>query len=627
MNKSTAVLPRPVSFIFLCIFFSVFFLRPIETEDIWWHLSAGRHVVTHQAVPHEDPFALSGQKIPWTFTQWLGSSLLHAIYQGGGNDGLRYARVFIFLLTFLIFVLYARKKIPSTWLIFLMFIMSFGLGARTQLRPDLLNLLFIPVLLILLDGYYFRKKTRWLLFVPLLGVVWSNIHLGSFVYGNIILGIFVLASWLDFIQYSLRLKKNPQNTDDAIPTRLKHLLLCHLGYLLSFLINPYGWRGAVYPLRVFFDPQFIQFYRFNAFITEQQPPTYLLSLNGTWFFILLLLLIYAFARNRNRNLVDGLLFGVGLFLYLYSHRGVHFFTLISGYVIVKNLGQVFLAKKNSSENIPRSSEISWCRIFETRYKSSKTGWVFLGLIVLLGIHIVHTVNKGAFKNEKWQRGVFVAESFFTPQRSLKIIRQLGWKGLVFNSDRYGGYLIWHDYPQLIPFVDGRQLNRPAWRIYRDVISNPEAFWPGADAQFDFQLALIDASTGFNQRILHYLLADPSWQFIDVDGFSVLFAKKGNIQLPQQVQNYRVNLQQMRYDPEKVARLLQRPTENRGLEKRIEEFLFPPPFYVDAVQEGITLFDLGFEDAGISRVAQAMNFNPSIKANDILRFMVEKKKNE
>ena len=99
---------------FTLIFFFLFlsFYRPIETEDGWWHLSAGRWIVEHLEVPRHDVFAPTEVKSPWYLTQWLGSTIFYLVYLASGLEGLMVFRAFLLTSVIAIFVWYARKKVP-----------------------------------------------------------------------------------------------------------------------------------------------------------------------------------------------------------------------------------------------------------------------------------------------------------------------------------------------------------------------------------------------------------------------------------------------------------------------------------------------------------------------------------
>ena len=53
-----------ICLILLGIFLALFFFRPIEIDDVWWHLATGKFIVEHAQVPSTDPFPFSNEQTP-----------------------------------------------------------------------------------------------------------------------------------------------------------------------------------------------------------------------------------------------------------------------------------------------------------------------------------------------------------------------------------------------------------------------------------------------------------------------------------------------------------------------------------------------------------------------------------
>ena len=131
--------------ILLGVFVFLFFFRPLEIEDDWWHLATGRWIVTNGRVPHVDVFHVGGGNTPWIFTQWLGSTIYYLVYLFGGYVGLQAYRAFLFAVIIAVFFVYAYRKIPYPFLIVLSFIMAYWIETRCLLRPDVYNFIFIQL--------------------------------------------------------------------------------------------------------------------------------------------------------------------------------------------------------------------------------------------------------------------------------------------------------------------------------------------------------------------------------------------------------------------------------------------------------------------------------------------------
>ena len=78
-NKFSVTFLKALAGVALLVFLVVYFLQPVELDDIWWHLKVGQYIANSHQVPSFDPFPFADEKTPWTFTSWLGSSILYGI--------------------------------------------------------------------------------------------------------------------------------------------------------------------------------------------------------------------------------------------------------------------------------------------------------------------------------------------------------------------------------------------------------------------------------------------------------------------------------------------------------------------------------------------------------------------
>ena len=204
---SNKIIPKSV-FVILIIFIFCAFFKPIETEDIWWHLKTGQWIWTHKAVPNYDLFDLfssfNNVKAHWLCNfQWLGSTIYYLVYLKFGFLGLKVFRSMLFLSIIGIFYFYGRKILPSYLLVILVFILTYGCSQSIFLRPDAFNYVFIQLFLITLFSFEKTSQRNILFILPVLGIFWVNLHLGSFVYGVSLISIFLLSALVRFTNEKL----------------------------------------------------------------------------------------------------------------------------------------------------------------------------------------------------------------------------------------------------------------------------------------------------------------------------------------------------------------------------------------------------------------------------------------
>ncbi len=586
----------------LGVFLIVSFLQPVETEDIWWHLAAGRFMSEHHDVPRTDPFSFRNATIPWTLTQWLGSLSYYLVYRQAGLDGLRFFRVFLFMAIMLIFARFARGKIPAYALFFLIFLMAFGLERRSHLRPYVFNFIFIQLELILLTLYRQRERWRYLLPIPVLSAVWFNLHLGGAVYGLGILAAFGLTSLCEYI-FTLIRPQAARGPGMAHPGRqCFELGLTAAVFIAAWLINPYGKQGALYPLRVFSDPQFIFFYDFRRIINEMKPPQYLWTWEGIWCLGLTGWVLWTYLRRQQKGLLPFFLLLPALVGFVHSRRLAAVYALLAGYIIVLNW---------SATGIRHTG----------RKQHGFAVAAYLVLIGLLALTLTRRLSTGIYKNGRARPTYAQQTNYLTPQRQLAILDRIKAEGIVYNSDILGGYILFNRYPRLRPFIDGRQLDIPAYITAGRAIQYPQVYWHYLEDDFNIRIVLVTVKNNLILNFLKHILASGRWQLIDLDGANTLLVKRDAFDLPPEFAQFETKLGQTRIDENVLRAVLDNPPEPTTLPAGVKDFVLPGPKWVDLWSEGRILYELGYRPAGIDRLARSLQIKNTEERRQALRQML------
>ena len=481
------------------------FVVPIEMEDGWWHLSAGRWMAEHRQVPREDVFSFTDERGPWQLTQWLGSAIFYGVYQIGDVPGLIVFRAVFFTLIFAVFVGYAyHKKTPLPLLIVLIFLLFHALESRNLLRPLIFNLIFISVFLMLLYSHQKTGDPRRLFLLPVLGIFWANLHLGSFVYGHVIFAAFFISAMLEHL-FARRQGNAATARREAQHARDLGLIWC--AYLFVFFINPYGAEGFLYPFKVFLLPEFINFYKFKGIVDEMGSPLQMYG-GPAWipFLVLIVMVLHAVGKSEKRNWASMVLFGAALGLFLASVRAVDFFALTSGYIILASMP----AGVPQSLRPPGSSRVN--------------EMILMGVIILaLGFCALNPSNPWTAHCSR-QKKDFIRMG--DAAAAVEFLKKKNIRGSVFNDEHFGGYLIWSAYPQLRAFVDGRQADQEKFQLYLAVLQRPEEFWEKADSHNQFDLILLDPRLAHSKKMIRYLARQPQWRMVFHDGNAVVYVRYG-----------------------------------------------------------------------------------------------------
>jgi hypothetical protein len=184
------------SFAVFLIFFTTY--KFTGDDDIFWHLETGRYIVNTHHVPSTDVFGYMTQGQTWMPFEWGWDVLTYGVYSAFGYTGLSVLRTILLLLIFFIYyAIFSKFKIPDTLIFLFYFVFVFAIMDRLTPRPHLMSYLFLTLLLYLLMSfrYFERDKIKRLYFIPLIFLIWANMHMGI-IAGGFVYGIFVISEIL-----------------------------------------------------------------------------------------------------------------------------------------------------------------------------------------------------------------------------------------------------------------------------------------------------------------------------------------------------------------------------------------------------------------------------------------------
>jgi hypothetical protein len=127
----------------------------------------------------------------------------------------------------------------------------------------------------------------------------------------------------------------------------------------------------------------------------------------------------------------------------------------------------------------------------------------------------------------------VVAPFTFPEKGSELLQKINLEGNVFNADRYGGYLIWKNFPENKVYIDTRLSMRPAayFSNYLDLLKNPEKFNVFSKKNNITSVILPIANIDCYIKIAGYLYNDKLWKLIYTDGSEILFVKETSTSLP------------------------------------------------------------------------------------------------
>lgn len=585
---------KSLNLFLLAVFLVLFFYRPIETEDVWWHLSLGQWIEQHHAIPHSDVFNINTETIEWSPTYWLGSYLIYKTYEIGGLDGLKIFRTLFFSFLLLIFVLKLLKHLPKSLTIILALLICFAIDSRILLRPLIFNFLFVLIYLQLLYQHRDKTKSNQIYTIPLLSILWFNLHLGAFVYGTIILAVFGLSSLINYIQYG---SEHPLEK-----TKLLQLILVTIGHLTAFLVNPYGLKGALSCYHLVLQPSGINQKLFFNTVLEMQPPTNILTFNGIWFFLLIGIVLLLLIKNKNTKLIDWLIFIIPTFSYIYSARSIELF-----------IGSMMILIWRLCRNIT-PAEI---QIKQKPFRNLNMA-LQIAVFLYLSAYIFLLLNQKAYVNSKFIPKLAMQMDAYNPNEAVALLKKHNIIGPVFAWEGYGGSIIWNAYPDLRPLADGRQVNTTAYLDYLNAAMNPEKYWDQIQSKYQFNIAILEANFGTLYKIMDYLMKRSDWKMIYIKGSCVVFIKDKAYALSDDLENFQQHLRAIQPKIDEAGSMLN--ADNKSGSHFLNPIKEKLIVYSEPLEEGVALYGSGLKGAGFNLLLKAHQITPSQKTKKILQFV-------
>ncbi len=418
--------------------------RPATDPDLWWHLRTGQWMVETGHVPHSDPFSFTRAGHAWVAHEWLSEVVFYELWKHGGFAALI---VFSAMVTTAGFMLLYLRCLPCGgkrhWAVAATVLGALAAAPSWGVRPQTFTFALASLLLWLIERG--ENQPRLLFWIPLLFLLWLNLHAGS------ALGPVLLLAY----GAGLTIETAVGNTtwQEARPILLRVLLLL-LACLALVPLNPNGVELYRYP----FDT--LRSSGMRSLIGEWHSPDF-----HEWlyrpFLLVWLLLLAAFATSScgsgNLPRLDGALrlrsgqapprphtkWRVMVPLLLTSCAALDAVRHIPIFIL--------LAIPVIAAALPAASASLAVAVSEQRPGSSRLRPLFNGVVVIL---------MAVFTLVRWvglARSQDAREAEQYPQKAVAFLRAGDYPQpqRLFVYYDWGGYAIWKLYPEYRVFVDGR----------------------------------------------------------------------------------------------------------------------------------------------------------------------------
>jgi len=469
---------------------------PID-PDGWWHLATGRWIVQEGRIPHQDPFSHTMAGQPWVDNGWLPQIALYLAYRllGMAGVGLLVALQATLALAFL-WPQMRGGVFPRAFL--LVFAATVSSPVWTP-RPQMTTYLFTALLTFLLHRYRVQEDRRALYPIPLLFVLWVNAHAG-YVLGLLLLGLSFLGEVLERLW-----KERGQLT-----VRLwRPWLLTSLAALLVVPLNPYGPRMWSYP---FYNAG----QRFaRQYIAEWASPDFHQLHNQPLIWMVLLILAVLGLSRRPPPLADLLNLLAFTYLTFQSQRAMGLFALVATPLLSASLSQL-RGWSDERKGLQRSGALTDTPGTVQRWRGQ--GALNVGIVIVL---LLAALTKAYVALSPETLAQAEREQGF-PADALAWLRQERPSAPLFNPYNWGGYLIWHLYPDYRVFVDGRaDLYGDDFLFQYAQVALAKPGWEAILDRYGVQTALVEAKS----PLVGAMAASPAWEPLYEDGRALVFRRK------------------------------------------------------------------------------------------------------
>jgi len=460
---------------------------PLWDPDFWWHMKTGEYIITQKTLPQNDPFSGSShgrnrlREEVILKSYWLAQVVFYTAWDSFGIKGIILLRSIILASTLLIIYINLKQDTNPLLLSVSLFLTGKVLLYFTGERPQMFAFPIVCMLTSLIEGYR-KKRRRWFYFLPLLMLLWANLH-GSYILGDALLLILII---VELIKYS-------SGKSEFNKKEISRFLLINILAMGFSLINPVSYK-------TFLLYQSLHSEIISKGAIEHMPLIKIALIYKRYFiyfWLISLFILICILLERQRGFNAWHLITIATFiLSLWGARYMVFFAIIAPVLLKGSNPRLFNNKKVSS----------------------------LLYLILICIILVETAKGKPFNFS-------VIDTY--PHRAVESIKWYNPRANIFNYLDWGGYLI-ANLPTGKVFIDGRLLDEDRYASYSLIIEGVEVGerkeWRGlldANSIDTVLLPLIDPNTGQPIRLIQLLLKDESWSVIYNDDLAIVFTKRAS----------------------------------------------------------------------------------------------------
>jgi len=337
----------------LAVFAFLLAFTPIISLDFWWHLSAGKLLWETKVFPRTDVFSHTASGQAWDNKEWLFDIILYKVVKFYGLPGATVLKALVIAL-FALVIFSILKYFTNEYLFSAFFTALILLASRliyTE-RPWIFTP-FFGALFILILIHFRERQSKIIWFLPLIMILWVNIHPGS-VFGLVIIFGFLLDELIS---------KDSSFRTSLSSKKFFMLLSVFLTSLLASLINPSTFKRFTAPFELMFGSK-----DYTSAIQELRRPAFG---DQPYFSILFAVVILLWLLNVKKTKPSHVFFLVFFgFLSLKWTRNIPLFATVSPLILGSSIQRILSRQKPN------------LKAFLSKHKRQINRIVVLGLILV-----------------------------------------------------------------------------------------------------------------------------------------------------------------------------------------------------------------------------------------------------
>ena len=301
--------------------------------DYYWHITAGKYMFNNHTILTHDIFSWFLYNKSWISHEWLFENIIYVLkIIFGDYNVLVYCSICISSLLLIIFL--NNKNYSKNTLFTMIWLMLFIIMNSYCIipRPHMLSNILFAVTIYLLYDLKENEHSNKIYILPVISVLWSNIHGGSSNLSYILIILFIVTGLISFDNKYIQSNKLSKK-------QLKKYIITLIICILSICINPHGIKMLIYPYTNILDITMQQ----N--ITEWQSILKITPNNYIYFSFIIFLLIVLIKSKEKLKLTDLLLLILFIILGIKSFRFSNYIYIVSSFFIFN-----YIEKRENDKN-------------------------------------------------------------------------------------------------------------------------------------------------------------------------------------------------------------------------------------------------------------------------------------